>query len=42
MVELWGMRSTRLLPSLPGPLSLEVVATDWVYLWVGQMELFDL
>ena len=28
MLELWGMRSTFLLPSLPGPLWLGVVAPD--------------
>ena len=28
MLELWGMRSTSLLPSLPGPLWPEVVAPD--------------
>ena len=30
MVELWGMRSTPSLPSLPGPLWLGVVAPDRV------------
>ena len=28
MLELWGMRITPLLPSLPGPLWPEVVAID--------------
>ena len=28
MMELWGMWSTPLLPSLPGPLWLRVVAPD--------------
>ena len=28
MLKLWGMRSTPLLPSLPGPLWLGVVAPD--------------
>ena len=28
MLELWGMRSTPSLPSLPGPLWPGVVATD--------------
>ena len=28
MLELWGMQSTPLLPSLPGPLSPGVVAPD--------------
>ena len=30
ILELWGMQSTTLLPSLPGPLRLRVVAPDWV------------
>ena len=30
MQELWGMRSTSLLPSLPGPLWLGVKAPDRV------------
>ena len=30
MLELWGMWSTLLLPSLPGPLWLGVVAPDKV------------
>ena len=37
MLELWGMRSTPLLPSLPGSLWLEVVARDRV-LCIGQIE----
>ena len=28
MLEIWGMRSTPLLPSLPGPLWPRVVAPD--------------
>ena len=28
MLEVWGMPSTPLLPSLPGPLWAEVVASD--------------
>ena len=28
MLELWGMQSTPLLPSLPGPLCSGVVASD--------------
>ena len=39
MLELWGMQSTPLLPSLPGPLYLRVVAPDRV-LCMGQIELF--
>ena len=38
MLELWGMQSALLLPSLPGPLLLGVVATDMV-LSMGQIEL---
>ena len=38
ILELWGMRSTRLLPSLPGPLYPGVVAPDRV-LPMGQIEL---
>ena len=38
MPELWGMWSTSLLPSLPGPFSLGVVAPDRV-LSMGQIEL---
>ena len=38
ILELWGMRSTPLLPSLPGPLRFGVVAPDRV-LPIGQMEL---
>ena len=30
MLELWGIKSTFLLPSLPGPLWPEVVAPDKV------------
>ena len=29
VLELWGMRSTPSLPSLPGPLWPSVVAPDW-------------
>ena len=36
---LWGMLSTPLLPSLPGPLWRGVVATDWV-LPMSQIELY--
>ena len=39
MLELWGMQSTPLLPSLPGPLCPEVVVPDKV-LSIGQMELY--
>ena len=38
MLELWGMRSTPLLPSLPGLLWLGVVAPDRV-LSMGQIKL---
>ena len=38
ILELWGMRSTPLLPTLPGPLWPEVVALDRV-LSMGQIEL---
>ena len=38
MLELWGMRSTSLLTSLPDPLSSAVVALDRV-LSMGQIEL---
>ena len=41
MLDLWGMQSTRLLPSLPGPLWLRVVAPDKV-LSMSQTELCDL
>ena len=37
MLDVWGMRSTPLLPSLPGPLWFVVVAPDRV-LSVGQRE----
>ena len=37
-LELWGMRSTPSLPSLPGPFWMGVVALDRV-LSMGQMEL---
>ncbi len=40
MLELWGMRSTSLLPLLPGPLWPRVEAPDRV-LSMGQIELFD-
>ena len=39
MLELWGMRCTPSLPSLPGTLWPEVVAPDRV-LSMGQIELF--
>ena len=38
MLELWGMQSTPLLPSLSGPLWLGVVALDRA-LSMGQIEL---
>ena len=38
MLELWGMRSTPSLPSLPGPLWLWVVAPNRVFC-MGQIEL---
>ena len=38
MLELWEMQSISSVPSLPGPLSLGVVATDRV-LSMGQIEL---
>ena len=38
MLELWGMRSTPLLPSLPGPFWPGVVAPDRVQS-MGQIEL---
>ena len=38
MVELWGMRSTPLMPLVPGPLWLGVVAPDRV-LSIGRIEL---
>ena len=41
MVELRGIWSTPLLPSLPGPLKPGVVAPDRV-LSMGQIELFDI
>ena len=41
MIELWGMRSTPSLPSLPGPVYLGAVAPDRV-LSTGQIELFDI
>ena len=37
MLELWGMQSTSLLPSLPGSLWPEQVALDMV-LSIGQIE----
>ena len=39
ILELWGMQSTPSLPSLPGPLWLEVVAPGRV-LPMGQIELY--
>ena len=36
MLELWGMRSTPLLPLLAGPLLLEMLAPDGV-LSIGQL-----
>ena len=41
MLELWRMRSTPSLPSLPGPLWSGVVAPERV-LSIGQIELFDI
>ena len=41
MLELWGMRSTPSLPSLPGPLWSGVEAPDRI-LSIGQIELFDI
>ena len=38
MLELWGMRSTLLLPSFPGPLWPGIVAPD-KFLFMGQIEL---
>ena len=38
MLELWGMRSTPSVPSLPGPLWPGVVALDMV-LFIGKIEL---
>ena len=38
MQELWGMRSTPSLPSIPGPLGFSVVASDRV-LSIGQIEI---
>ena len=40
MLELWGMRSTPSLPSLPGSLWPGVVASDRV-LFMGQIEMFN-
>ena len=40
MLELWGIQSTLLWPSLPGPLWPGVVAPDSV-LSLGQIELLD-
>ena len=41
LLEIWGMRSTHLLPSLPGPLWFGVVAYHRV-LFLGQIELFNI
>ena len=38
MLELWGMRSTHLLPSLPGSLRLRVLAPDRI-LFMAEIEL---
>ena len=38
MLDFWGMQSTLLLPSLPGPLWAKVLAPDRV-LSMGQIEL---
>ena len=40
MMELWGMRSTPSLPSLPGRLGPGMLAPERV-LSIGQTELFD-
>ena len=43
MLELWGIRSTSSLLSLPDPLWFGVVAPDWVLsmgqIWVCNLEL---
>ena len=39
--EAWGMQSTLLLPSLPGPFCPGMVAPDRV-LFSGQIEMFDI
>ena len=41
MLELWGMRSTFSLPSLPDLLLPGVVTPDWVQ-YMGSIELFDI
>ena len=41
MLDIWGMRSTQSLSSLPGPLCPEVVSPDMV-LSMGQIELFEI
>ena len=41
MLELWRIRNTPSLPSLPGPVLPEMVAPDRVLFW-GQIELFDI
>ena len=41
MLELWEMRSIPPLPSLPDPLSAEVVAPDRI-LSIGLIELIDI
>ena len=40
MLEVWEMRGTLSLPSLPGPFWPEVIASDRV-LFMDQMEQFD-
>ena len=40
ILEFWGMQSTYLLPSLPGPRWSGVVVHDRI-LSIGQIELFD-
>ena len=42
MPELWRMQSTSSLPSLPSPLWHGMVASDRVFLSMGQIELFDI
>ena len=41
MLELWGMRSTLLLPLLSGPLQPQEVAPDGV-LSMDQIEMFEI
>ena len=41
MLELWGMQSNPSLPSLPGSLWPDLVATDKI-LSMGQIEMFHI